>query len=86
MMKKLTAPIKSLAGRFTLLLVLALIIANVATLLVLGIARDRELRKIQRYGQIERLITLMPALNALAPELRNDVATATSNRRLRISH
>lgn len=84
-MKKLTVPIKSLAGRFTLLLVLALIIANVVTLLVLGIARDRELRKIQRYGQIERLITLIPALNALAPELRNDVASAASNRRLRIS-
>ena len=59
-MKWLLYPFKSLAGQFTLLLVLALIIANIATFIVLGIARDRELKKIQRYSQIERLITLVP--------------------------
>lgn len=85
MMEKLASPFKSLAGQFTLLLVLALIIANIATLLVLGVSRDQEFRKIQRYTQIERLITLIPALNALDSELRNDVAVAASNRRLRIS-
>jgi len=85
MIAKLLSPFKSLAGQFTLLLILALMIANIITFLVLGMARDREFRKIERYSQIERLTTLMPALIALDPELRNDVAIAASNRRLSIS-
>jgi len=83
-MRRLTTSFKSLAGQFTLLLVLALVAANIATYLVLDFAREREFRTIQRDVRIERLIALVPSLNALAPELRSDVVRAASNRRLRI--
>ncbi|MFD0915790.1 ATP-binding protein [Pseudahrensia aquimaris] len=74
----------SLAARFTLVLAAALIVANAVAFLVLGFERNRELRDLRRNSQIERLVTLVPALNALAPDLRQDVVRASSARRLRL--
>lgn len=74
----------SLAARFTLLLAIALVVANAIAFLVLNLERDRELRDVRRNSQIERLTTLVPALNTLDPQLREDVVRAASGRRLRL--
>ena len=74
----------SLAARFTLVLAIALIVANAIAFFVLNFERDRELRDARRNSQIERLVTLVPALNALDQQLREDVVRASSGRRLRL--
>lgn len=74
----------SLAARFTILLAVALIVANAVAFFILSLERNRELRDFRRNSQIEQLVILVPALNALDPKLRQDVVRASSGRRLRL--
>jgi len=83
--KRLFSWFGSLKAQFALLLILALVIANIATLFVIGFARDREFRILQRFAEIERLTTIMPVIDSLAPELRDDLVRAASSRRFSIS-
>ncbi|MEM1050250.1 MAG: ATP-binding protein [Pseudomonadota bacterium] len=83
-MKFLPFP-KSLAGQFVLLLVLALLAVNTVAILVLGSERDRMLRAVRRSAQVDRIVTLVPALNAMDPKLRSDVVRAVSGRRTRLT-
>lgn len=84
-MKNLLRLPRTLAGQFTLLLALALIMANAAAFYVLNLDRGWELQTLRRNAQIERLIILIPALNALQPDLREGVVHAASGRRMRLS-
>lgn len=83
-MKFLPFP-RSLAGQFTLLLVLALLAVNTVAIFVLGSERDRMLRAVRRSAQVDRIVTLVPALNAMDPSLRSNVVRAVSGRRTRLT-
>ena len=76
---------RSLAGQFTLLLALALLVANIAALFLFSSEQGRVLRNLRRSAQVERIVNLVPALNAMAPGLRADVVRAISGRRTRLS-
>ena len=69
-----------LAGRFALLLSAALIVANVAALIVLATARDQLGRQARADQEIERIIALVPALEAVEPRLRQTIARDASTR------
>ena len=74
-----------LAGRFATLLAAALVAANLAALVLLGLDRDRELREVRRGADLERIAALAVALGAVPPEGRAAVARALSSPALRLS-
>ena len=74
-----------LAGRFALLLAAALVAANLAALVLLGVDRDRELRLAPRGADLERVAALAVALGAVPPEGRQATARALSSPPLRLS-
>ena len=73
-----------LAGQFALVLVLALLAANVLAALLFNSERGRALRDARRFAQLERIVALVPALDTLTPDLRRQVLRATTTRRARL--
>ena len=70
---------KSLAGRFALLLVAALVFANCVALAMLNSEGARFQREMRRGIQVERVASLVPVLRSLPPAQRDDVARAASS-------
>ncbi len=70
----------SLAGRFTLLLVTALVAANTVAFALLWAERHRHDRSAREDQEIERIASLVPGLDTLDPERRRGVAHAASTR------
>ena len=70
---------KSLAGRFALLLVAALVFANCVALGMLNSEAARFQREMRRGIQVERVASLVPVLRSLPPAQRDDVARAASS-------
>ncbi|MBS1302909.1 ATP-binding protein [Loktanella sp. SALINAS62] len=74
-----------LAGRFLLLLATALIAANVAALILLAMDRDKMDRAAIVDREIERVLSLVPALEAVPPAARMTIASDASTRFSRVS-
>ena len=74
-----------LAMRFALLLVAALIAANMVALAVFSVERDRLDRSAIINREIERIITLVPIMEATNPQQRRNIAREASTRNSRIS-
>ena len=75
-----------MAGRFALLLAGALIAANLVALALLSLERVRADREARAAREIERIVSLVPAIEAVAPHARQAIAQKASTRasRLRI--
>lgn len=74
-----------LAARFALLLASTLVAANLTALGVLSLQQMQQ-RQAAREGQeIERIVALVPALEAVAPEIRPAIARDASTRVARVS-
>lgn len=67
-----------LAAQFALLLVGALLAANIAALILLSTERTRLGQEAAEDQEIERIIALVPALEAVAPHLRYEIARDAS--------
>ncbi|MFD2740077.1 ATP-binding protein [Sulfitobacter aestuarii] len=74
-----------LAGRFALLLICALIAANLVALVLLGFERGRLDRAAKREREIERVVSLVPAIEAAQPQRRGAIAREASTRFSRLS-
>ena len=74
-----------LAARFALLLAAALVAANVVALVLLAVERDRLGRAARVEREVERAASLVPALEAVAPERRAGIARQASTRLTRVS-
>ncbi|SFR10451.1 ATP-binding protein [Poseidonocella sedimentorum] len=74
-----------LAARFALLLVGALLIANLIALAALQSERTRLDRQTLDRLETERIISLVPVIEALDPSLRGEVARDSSTRLARVS-
>ena len=74
-----------LAGRFALLLTAALVAANLVALALLSAERDRLGRAARVEREVERAASLVPALEAVAPERRGEIAGRASTRLTRVS-
>lgn len=85
-MKRLAARLvpDGLAARFALLLACALIAANLVALVVLSFERDRLGREARADREIERIVGLVPALEAVDPALRRAIARDASTRLARV--
>ncbi len=85
-MPRLRAPLPDgLAGRFTLLLAAALVIASLVALIALSVERGRLGRAAQAEREVERILALVPAMDAVEPALRGAVARDASTRFARIT-
>lgn len=75
-----------MAGRFSLLLAIALVAANLIALAVLSFERTRLDRAARAAQEIERIVSLVPAIEAVAPANRHAIALRASTRfsRMRI--
>jgi len=69
-----------LAGRFMLLLTCALALASLVALVALSFERVRLDRAAQAEREVERVLALVPAMDAVEPSLRSDVARDASSR------
>jgi signal transduction histidine kinase len=69
-----------LAGRFMLLLACALALASLVALVALSFERVRLDRAAQAEREVERVLALVPAMDAVEPSLRSDVARDASSR------
>ena len=69
-----------LAARFALLLVAALLAANIVALILLSAERDRLTRASAEGRAVERVIGLVPALDGASPVERRRIARAASRR------
>ncbi len=76
---------RTVSGQFVLILVAALVLANVATFAVLSFERERAVRASGRGAQIERLAAVAAALAALPHEAREPLTRAASSRGFRLS-
>ncbi|NJM84202.1 MAG: hypothetical protein HC844_18720, partial [Tabrizicola sp.] len=74
-----------LAGRFALLLAVALVAANLIALVLLSVERMRLDRAGVIEREIERIISLVPAIEAADPDRRDTVARDASTRFSRVS-
>ena len=74
-----------LAARFAVLLTAALVVANLAALVALSLERDRLGRAARAEREVERAASLVPALEAVAPERRGEIARSSSTRLTRVS-
>ncbi|MEM7491249.1 MAG: HAMP domain-containing protein, partial [Pseudomonadota bacterium] len=73
-----------LAGRFALLLTVSLVAANLLALAVLSLERNRLDRAALATREVERIVSLVPALEAAAPAARARIARAASTRVSRV--
>ena len=74
-----------LAARFALLLAAALVAANLVALALLAAERDRLGRAARVEREVERAASLVPALEAVAPERRGAIARRASTRLTRVA-
>jgi signal transduction histidine kinase len=74
-----------LAARFALLLAAALIVANLVALFALSTERNRLDRAAQTDREIARILALVPALEAVDPARRGQVAREASTRFARVT-
>ncbi len=74
-----------LAGRFALLLIVSLVSANLLALAVLSFERTRLDRAALVAREEERIVSLVPALEAAVPAARPGLAHATSTRFSRVT-
>ncbi len=74
-----------LAGRFALLLTLALVAANLIALGILSLERGRLDRLAREAREIERVLSLVPAMEAVDPRARRQIARNASTRFSRVS-
>lgn len=74
-----------MAARFALLLVAALLTAHLVALALLGFERERLDRVAREAREVERIVSLLPAIEAAAPERRRDIAREASTRFSRVS-
>ncbi|MGX9847436.1 ATP-binding protein [Limimaricola litoreus] len=74
-----------LAGRFALLLAVALVAANLVALGLLSFERDRLDREAGAAREVERVVALVPAMEALSPPRRAALARDASTRLARIA-
>ncbi|MDK3074600.1 ATP-binding protein [Sedimentitalea sp. JM2-8] len=75
----------SLAGQFVLLLGVALVAANLVALGLLSFERDRLDRAAREGREIERIVSLLPAIEAADPARRKAIAREASTRFSRVS-
>lgn len=75
----------SLAGQFVLLLGIALVAANLVALGLLSFERDRLDRAAREGREIERIVSLVPAIEAADPARRKAIAREASTRFSRVS-
>ncbi|WP_428927762.1 ATP-binding protein [Marinibacterium sp. SX1] len=76
---------EGLAGRFLLLLATALIAANLAALAILSVERLRLDREAMEEREMERIVSLVPAFEAVDPAARRAIARDASTRTTRVS-
>ncbi|WP_056033772.1 ATP-binding protein [Loktanella sp. 3ANDIMAR09] len=76
---------EGLAGRFMLLLAAALIAANVAALILLSVDRVQGDRAALAQREIERVVSLVPAIEAVAAAERMRIAAEASTRFSRVT-
>lgn len=69
-----------LAGRFALLLACALVAANLVALVLLSSERQRIDRASEAEREVERIVALVPAMEAVDPALRRTIARDASTR------
>ncbi len=74
-----------LAGRFALLLAGALIAANLIALVILAVDRMDDTRRDGEIREIERIAALVPAMEAVAPQVRTGIARDASTRFARVA-
>lgn len=74
-----------LAGRFALLLVCALLAANLVALALFTVERGRLDRAARKEREIERIVSLVPAIEAAEPRARRAIARDASTRFSRLS-
>lgn len=74
-----------LAARFALLLICALVAANLVALAVLSSERVRLGREARADREIERIVGLVPALEAVSPAQRRTIARDASTRVARVT-
>ncbi|PSK83546.1 signal transduction histidine kinase [Limimaricola soesokkakensis] len=74
-----------LAARFALLLAAALVTANLVALGLLAFERDRLDREAGAARELERIVALVPAMEALPPRARQQLARQASTRLARIT-
>ena len=74
-----------LAARFALLLICALLAANLVALALVSSERDRLGRAARETREIERIVGLVPALEAVDPSLRRSIAGNASTRIARVA-
>ncbi len=70
---------RTVTAQFALLLVVALLVANVVALLVVGSERARVAREVRRGAQIERLAGIAAVMEQVPPHLRAGIAATTSS-------
>ncbi|WP_281825536.1 ATP-binding protein [Jannaschia rubra] len=75
----------SLGARFALLLVVALVTANLIALALLSFDRARQDRAALVEREAERIVSLVPAIEAVAPAVRRAIARNASTRFSRVS-
>ncbi|WP_170134865.1 ATP-binding protein [Acuticoccus kandeliae] len=68
----------SVAGQFVLLLVGAMLVANVVAVLLLSQEQERLVREVRRGAQIDRIAALASVVAELPPNLRDGIAVAVS--------
>ncbi|WP_341213832.1 ATP-binding protein [uncultured Limimaricola sp.] len=76
---------EGLAARFALLLAAALVTANLVALGLLSFERDRLDREAGAAREVERIVALVPAMEALNPRVREGLARQASTRLARIN-
>jgi signal transduction histidine kinase len=74
-----------LAGRFALLLTLALLAANLVAAGLLSLERIRAEREAREAREVERLLSLVPVIEAVEPSARRAIARDASTRFTRVS-
>ncbi|XWN34229.1 MAG: ATP-binding protein [Devosia sp.] len=70
---------RGIFGQFALLLVGAMVVANMIAISLLDSERSRAIREARRGAQVERIVSLVPVLEGVPERLRPEVAKAASS-------
>lgn len=74
-----------LAARFTWLLVITLLVANLAVFGILSLQQTQQDQAAHEGQEVERIVALVPALEAVAPDVQPRITRNASTRMARIS-
>lgn len=75
----------ALAGRIVLLLTVAIIAANFIALAIFSVQQNRHDQQAGEQREIERIVALIPAMEAVAPPIRRVIARDASTRFARVT-